>query len=66
MWVFCIWRISKYMGNCCTGKKPDFQDHQKWLFSGPLKSGISGPPKKADFSGYQKRPIFEARKKADF
>ena len=68
MWVFCIWRISRYMGDCCPGKKPDFQDHLKWLFSGPPKNRVFwGPPKKVDFSGPPKRGrFFETRKKADF
>ena len=59
-----IWR---YMGNCCPGKKLDFQDHQKWLFSGPLKTGILGTTKKGRFFGSAKKgPFFEARKKAVF
>lgn len=67
MWVFCIYRFSRYMGNCCPGKKPDFQDHLKWLFSGPPKSGILGTTKKGRFFGSAKKGrFFEARKKADF
>ena len=58
----------QYMGNCCPGKKPDFQDHLKWLFSGPPKSGILGITKKKRpiFRVRQKRPFFEARKKTVF
>ena len=48
----------QYMGNCGSGKKPDFQDHQKWLFSGPLKWGILGPPKKDRFFGSAKKGRF--------
>ena len=59
MWVFCIWRISRYMGDCCPGKKPDFQDHLKWLFSGPpKKSGILGTTKKGRFFGSAKKGPF--------
>ena len=58
MGVFCIWRISRYMGNCCPGKKPNFQDHRKWLFSGPQNRVFWGPPKKAVFSGPPKKAVF--------
>ena len=54
------------MGNCCPGKKPDFQDHPKWLFSGPPKSGIWGPPKKGRFFGSAKKGRFLRPKKRPF
>ena len=67
IWVFCICRISRYMGNCCPGKKPDFQDHQKRLFSGPPKSGILGTTKIGYFGDHQKKADFSGPpKKADF
>ena len=57
----------QYMGNCCPGKKPDFQDHLKWLFSGPPKSGILGiTKKKGRFFGSAKKGRFLRPEKRPF